>query len=145
MPSTAFSRAAAPRPGDLIFFGADKASVVNESLGALRVKLGHDRGLVEPGWRFLWVVDFPMFEYDEREKTAESHCTTRLPRRQPTIRPRSLRRPEEMLSRAYDMVLNGTELGGGSVRIHRMEMQQQVFELLGIDARGSRGKIRFSC
>jgi aspartyl-tRNA synthetase len=128
--------------GDLIFFGADRRNVVNESLGALRVKLGQDRGLVEAGWRFLWVVDFPMFEYDEREKRLNAlHHPFTAPA---TDDPEALAAaPEEMLSRAYDMVLNGTELGGGSVRIHRMEMQQQVFELLGIDAAEAEEKFGF--
>ena len=128
--------------GDLIFFGADKTGVVNESLGALRVKLGQDRGLVEPGWRFLWVVDFPMFEYDEREKRLNAlHHPFTAPA---TDDPAELAAaPDAMLSRAYDMVLNGTELGGGSVRIHRMEMQQCVFELLGIDAEEAEEKFGF--
>jgi aspartyl-tRNA synthetase len=128
--------------GDLIFFGADKANVVNESLGALRVKLGHDRGLVEAGWRFLWVVDFPMFEYDEREKRLNAlHHPFTAPA---TDDPAALEAaPEGMLSRAYDMVLNGTELGGGSVRIHSMEMQQRVFELLGIDEQEAEEKFGF--
>jgi len=128
--------------GDLIFFGADKAKIVNESLGALRVQLGHDRGLVEEGWRFLWVVDFPMFEYDEREGryTALHHPFTAPA----TEDPAELRAdPGGMLSRAYDMVLNGTELGGGSIRIHRMEMQQQVLELLGIDEQEAEDKFGF--
>jgi aspartyl-tRNA synthetase len=128
--------------GDLIFFGADKAKIVNESLGALRVQLGHDRGLVEEGWRFLWVVDFPMFEYDEREGryTALHHPFTAPA----TEDPAELRAdPGGMLSRAYDMVLNGTELGGGSIRIHRMEMQRQVLELLGIDEQEAEDKFGF--
>jgi len=117
--------------GDLIFFGADKASVVNESLGALRVRLGHDRGLVEEGWQPLWVVDFPMFEWDAKEARffALHHPFTA-----PAVaEPDALRAdPRAALSRAYDMVLNGTEVGGGSIRIHRPEMQRVAFELLGI-------------
>ncbi|TVP89486.1 MAG: aspartate--tRNA ligase [Thioalkalivibrio sp.] len=117
--------------GDLIFFGADKATVVNESLGALRVRLGHDRGLVEAGWQPLWVVDFPMFEWDPREKRlfALHHPFTA-----PAVAdPDALRGdPHTALSRAYDMVLNGTEVGGGSIRIHRPDMQRAAFELLGI-------------
>ena len=128
--------------GDLIFFGADKASVVNESLGALRVRLGHDRGLVEPGWRFLWVVDFPMFEYDEREQrwSALHHPFTA-----PSVDdPEALEaNPGAALSRAYDMVLNGTELGGGSVRIHRPEMQRRVLSLLGIGEEEAEEKFGF--
>ncbi len=117
--------------GDLVFFGADKARVVNESLGALRIKVGQDRGMVEPGWRFLWVVDFPMFEYDPREQRWNAlHHPFTAPA---TDDPAALEAdPGGTLSRAYDMVLNGTELGGGSVRIHSTEMQQRVFKLLGI-------------
>ncbi|HEY5739106.1 MAG TPA: aspartate--tRNA ligase [Gammaproteobacteria bacterium] len=128
--------------GDLIFFGADRANVVNESLGALRVRLGHDLGRVEPGWRFLWVVDFPMFEYDEREDRLNAlHHPFTAPA---TGDPDELEaHAGEMLSRAYDMVLNGTELGGGSVRIHRMEMQQRVFKLLGIDEQEAEEKFGF--
>ena len=128
--------------GDLIFFGADKAAVVNESLGALRLKIGQDRGLVEAGWRFLWVVDFPMFEYDEREKRWNAlHHPFTAPA---TDNPDELEAdPGGTLSRAYDMVLNGTELGGGSVRIHKLEMQHRVFKLLGIDAQEAEEKFGF--
>ena len=128
--------------GDLIFFGADKAQVVNESLGALRVKLGHDRGLVEAGWRFLWVVDFPMFEHDEREGrwNALHHPFTAPATEDPDALEAD---PGGTLSRAYDMVLNGTELGGGSVRIHSMEMQQRVFKLLGIGDEEAEQKFGF--
>ena len=128
--------------GDLIFFGADKAAVVNESLGALRLKIGQDRGLVEAGWRFLWVVDFPMFEYDEREKRWNAlHHPFTAPA---TDNPDELEAdPGGTLSRAYDMVLNGTELGGGSVRIHKLEMQHRVFKLLGIDAQKAEEKFGF--
>jgi aspartyl-tRNA synthetase len=128
--------------GDLIFFGADKAQVVNESLGALRIKLGHDLGLVEEGWRFLWVVDFPMFEHDESENRWNAlHHPFTAPA---TDDPAELEAdPGGMLSRAYDMVLNGTELGGGSVRIHKMDMQQRVLSLLGIDAQEAEDKFGF--
>jgi aspartyl-tRNA synthetase len=128
--------------GDLIFFGADKATVVNESLGALRLKIGQDRGLVEAGWRFLWVVDFPMFEYDEREKRWNAlHHPFTAPA---TDNPDELEAdPGGTLSRAYDMVLNGTELGGGSVRIHKLEMQHRVFKLLGIDEQEAEQKFGF--
>ena len=128
--------------GDLIFFGADKERVVNESLGALRVKLGHDLGIVSEGWSFLWVVDFPMFEHDEREDrwTALHHPFTAPS----TDDVEALKAdPGSALSRAYDMVLNGTELGGGSIRIHRMEMQQQVLNLLGIDEQEAEDKFGF--
>ena len=128
--------------GDLIFFGADKASVVNESLGALRLKVAQDRGLVEAGWRFLWVIDFPMFEReaDDSRWNALHHPFTAPA----TDNPDELEAdPGEMLSRAYDMVLNGTELGGGSVRIHSMEMQQRVFKLLGIGEQEAEDKFGF--
>jgi aspartyl-tRNA synthetase len=128
--------------GDLIFFGADKASVVNESLGALRIKVGHDRGLVEEGWRFLWVVDFPMFERDDRENRWNAlHHPFTAPA---TDNPDELEAdPGNTLSRAYDMVLNGTELGGGSVRIHKIDMQQRVFTLLGIGEQEAEDKFGF--
>ena len=128
--------------GDLIFFGADKAKVVSEALGALRVKLGHDLGLVEEGWRPLWVVDFPMFEYDEQDKRLYAlHHPFTAPRVD-SIEELE-REPEAAISRAYDMVLNGTEIGGGSVRIHRPEMQQAVFKLLGIGEEEAREKFGF--
>ncbi|MCG8393906.1 MAG: aspartate--tRNA ligase [Pseudomonadales bacterium] len=116
------------RTGDLIFFGADKAKIVNEALGALRVKVGHDRGLVEGDWAPLWVVDFPMFEEEDGHYHALHHPFT-----MPSCSPEELKsNPEGALSRAYDMVLNGTELGGGSIRIHNPSMQRAVFEALGI-------------
>jgi aspartyl-tRNA synthetase len=117
--------------GDLVFFGADKASVVNESLGALRVKLGQDRSLMEEGWRPLWVVDFPMFERD-------AHPGRWVALHHPFTAPKEDHLglletdPRACQSRAYDMVLNGTEIGGGSVRIHREAVQRQVFRLLNI-------------
>jgi aspartyl-tRNA synthetase len=128
--------------GDLLFFGADKARIVNDALGALRVKLGHDRGLVERGWRPLWVVDFPMFEYDDKEKRWVS---LHHPFTAPCVdSPEKLgSEPGELLSRAYDMVLNGSEVGGGSVRIHQPEMQSAVFELLGIEAEEAQEKFGF--
>ena len=139
--ATILERTAA-ESGDLIFFGADKTQVVNESLGALRIKLGHDRGLVESGWRFLWVVDFPMFERDERENRWNAlHHPFTAPA---TESPEELEAdPGNMLSRAYDMVLNGTELGGGSVRIHKTQMQQRVFSLLGIGEQEAEEKFGF--
>ncbi len=128
--------------GDLIFFGADKAKVVNESLGALRLKVAQDRGLIEAGWRFLWVVDFPMFERDADDQRWNAlHHPFTAPA---TDVPDELEAdPGGMLSRAYDMVLNGTELGGGSVRIHSMEMQQRVFKLLGIGEQEAEDKFGF--
>jgi aspartyl-tRNA synthetase len=128
--------------GDLIFFGADKTSVVNESLGALRLKVAQDRGLVEAGWRFLWVVDFPMFERDGADDRWNAlHHPFTAPA---TDNPDALEAdPGGMLSRAYDLVLNGTELGGGSVRIHSIEMQQRVFKLLGIGEQEAEDKFGF--
>ncbi len=132
----------AAETGDLIFFGADSAKVVSDSLGALRLKVGQDLGLVASGWRPLWVVDFPMFEWDsdERRWMAMHHPFT-SPR---TDEPATLKSdPGGALARAYDMALNGTELGGGSVRIHRQDMQSTVFELLGIGAEEARAKFGF--
>jgi aspartyl-tRNA synthetase len=128
--------------GDLIFFGADKVNTVNESLGALRVKVAQDLGLVEAGWRFLWVVDFPMFEHDERENRWNAlHHPFTAPS---TTDPAEVEaNPGGMLSRAYDMVLNGTELGGGSIRIHKVDMQQRVLKLLGIDEQEAEDKFGF--
>ena len=139
--ATILERTAA-ESGDLIFFGADKTQVVNESLGALRIKIGHDRGLVESGWRFLWVVDFPMFERDDRENRWNAlHHPFTAPA---TENPDALEAdPGTMLSRAYDMVLNGTELGGGSIRIHKIDMQQRVFSLLGIGEQEAEDKFGF--
>ena len=128
--------------GDLIFFGADKATIVNESLGALRLKVGQDLGLVEAGWKFLWVVDFPMFERDGADErwNALHHPFTAPATDDPDALAAD---PGGMLSRAYDMVLNGTELGGGSVRIHSTKMQQRVFKLLGIGEQEAEDKFGF--
>ncbi|MDX1654418.1 MAG: aspartate--tRNA ligase [Candidatus Competibacteraceae bacterium] len=127
---------------DLIFFGADRATVVNDALGALRVKVGHDLKLVEGEWAPLWVVDFPMFEWDEGEKRwmALHHPFTASKGDDPEVLKND---PQGCLSRAYDMVLNGTEIGGGSVRIHRPEMQSAVFELLGIGPEEAQLKFGF--
>ncbi|GAA4081794.1 aspartate--tRNA ligase [Zhongshania borealis] len=115
--------------GDLIFFGADSAKIVNEALGALRCKLGEDLKLYTCEWAPLWVVDFPMFEKDGSGNWTSLHH----PFTAPSCSPEELEKaPGEALSIAYDMVLNGTELGGGSVRIHRSDMQQAVFRVLGI-------------
>lgn len=128
--------------GDLVFFGADKTSVVNESLGALRVKLGHDLDMVEKGWRPLWVVAFPMFEWDDKtERWYALHHPFTAPRESDIELLES--DPEKCLSRAYDMVLNGTELGGGSIRIHKSDVQKKVFELLGIGEEEARDKFGF--
>ena len=119
------------RDGDLIFFGADTSKIVNDALGALRVKLGEDLGLVEEGWRILWICDFPMFDWDPREKryTALHHPFT-SPDTGDIAAIES--NPAALMSRAYDVVLNGSEIGGGSVRIHRHDVQQAVFRVLGI-------------
>ena len=128
--------------GDLVFFGADSAKVVNESLGALRVKLGHDLGLMEGSWKPLWVVDFPMFEYDEKAKRYTSlHHPFTSPKEEDIDKLES--DPETCLSRAYDMVLNGTELGGGSMRIYRPEIQKKVFKALGISDEEANDKFGF--
>jgi len=117
--------------GDVIFFGADKTRIVNDALGALRVKLGEDRGLVKDEWAPLWVVDFPMFEKDPQSKRwmALHHPFTA-----PAVNDAEVlqKDPGNALSRAYDMVLNGSEVGGGSIRIHNQDMQSVVFDLLGI-------------
>ncbi|MGB5254146.1 MAG: aspartate--tRNA ligase [Sedimenticolaceae bacterium] len=128
--------------GDLIFFGADKARVVNEAIGALREKLGRDLGLMEEGWQPLWVVDFPMFEWDEGEGRWQAlHHPFTAPKAEHVDRLGSA--PGDTLSRAYDMVINGTEVGGGSIRIHREEIQEQVFRLLGIEAQEAQEKFGF--
>jgi aspartyl-tRNA synthetase len=128
--------------GDLVFFGADSINIVNEALGALRVKLGHDLGLVKHGWQPLWVVAFPMFEWDEKSNrwTALHHPFT-APREEDLGLLET--DPGKCLSRAYDMVLNGTELGGGSMRIHKADVQSQVFELLGISKEEADDKFGF--
>jgi aspartyl-tRNA synthetase len=128
--------------GDLVFFGADKASIVNESLGALRVKIGHDLDMVEHGWRPLWVVEFPMFEWDDKtQRWYALHHPFTAPRESDIDLLSN--DPGKCLSRAYDMVLNGTELGGGSIRIHKTNVQQKVFEMLGIPAEEAEEKFGF--
>ncbi len=128
--------------GDLIFFGADTAKIVNDALGALRLRVGTDLGLLTSEWAPLWVVNFPMFEWDEQEQRWNAlHHPFTAPR---VDEPADVKaNPAQCLSRAYDMVLNGTEIGGGSVRIHRPEMQSAVFELLGISADDARAKFGF--
>jgi aspartyl-tRNA synthetase len=128
--------------GDLIFFGADKASIVNESLGALRVRLGQDLGLMEGDWKPVWIVDFPMFEWDENEdRWIALHHPFTAPMESDLERLEDA--PGECLSRAYDMVLNGSEIGGGSVRIHSSDVQQRVFNLLGISEEEAEAKFGF--
>ena len=126
--------------GDIIFFGADKTKVVNEALGALRVKVAEDLGQIHEGWAPLWIIDFPMFEQDSDGNLTSLH--------HPFTAPASdaeglANNPLGTLSRAYDMVLNGTELGGGSVRINRPEMQQAVFKVLGIGNEEAEEKFGF--
>jgi aspartyl-tRNA synthetase len=128
--------------GDLVFFGADKTKIVSEALGALRIKLGQDLGLVTPGWKALWVVDFPMFEWSEEDKRWQAlHHPFTAPKIQDSEELK--KNPGASLSRAYDLVLNGVELGGGSIRIHRQELQETVFNLLGIDKEAAELKFGF--
>ena len=128
--------------GDLIFFGADKANIVNDALGALRCKVGEDRGLVADGWAPLWVVDFPMFEKDA---TGKRWTSLHHPFTAPSIDDADVLKadPGKALSRAYDMVLNGSEIGGGSIRIHDQNMQAAVFELLDISDEEAEEKFGF--
>ena len=128
--------------GDLLFFGADRAKVVNDALGALRVKLGHEKGYAQKGWRPLWVVDFPMFEWDEEAKrwSAMHHPFTSPKDGHEDLLESD---PARALSKGYDMVLNGSEIGGGSVRIHRAEVQSKVFRALGISEEEARQKFDF--
>lgn len=132
----------AARDGDLIFFGADSAKVVSDALGALRLKVAQDLKLVAEGWRPLWVVDFPMFEWDAgstRWQAMHHPFTSPL-----NLDPVALAaHPGQAVAKAYDMVLNGSEIGGGSVRIHNQELQSAVFELLGIGAEEARSKFGF--
>lgn len=132
----------AAKNGDLIFFGADKARVVNDALGALRIKLGVDRGLVAEGWAPLWVIEFPMFEKDQQTGrwTSLHHPFT-----SPNTDDAQIVRdnPGTVLSRAYDMVLNGSEIGGGSIRIHDRAMQSAVFDLLSISKEEAEEKFGF--
>ncbi len=132
----------ASEQGDLIFFGADRADVVNESLSSLRARLGADLGLTQPGWRPLWIIDFPMFEYDAETKRWQSlhHPFTGV---QLQHAERLDTDPGAALSRAYDMVLNGVEIGGGSVRIHQESIQEKVFQVLGIEIDEAREKFGF--
>lgn len=128
--------------GDIIFFGADKYTIATEALGALRVKLGHDRGLLQGEWAPLWVDDFPMFQWDEKENRWESlHHPFTAPKVMDVAEVR--RDPGACVSRAYDMVLNGIEVGGGSMRIYRAELQSAVFELLGIGTELAKEKFGF--
>ncbi len=132
----------AAQNNDLIFFGAGRARVVNDALGALRLKLGEDLGLKEQGWKPLWVVDFPMFEFDaEAKRWVALHHPFTSPKAE------DLERvdidPANVKARAYDMVLNGSEIGGGSIRIHRVDVQEKVFTTLGIGPEEARAKFGF--
>jgi aspartyl-tRNA synthetase len=130
------------KDGDLIFFGADTAKVVSDALGALRLKVGQDLKMVEPGWRPLWVVDFPMFEWDAetRRWQAVHHPFTSPVNLDPAALSAG---PGEAVAKAYDMVLNGSEIGGGSVRIYHQDLQSAVFDLLGISPEEARIKFGF--
>jgi aspartyl-tRNA synthetase len=128
--------------GDIVFFGADRRKVVNDALGALRSKVGHEKGHATPGWRPLWVVDFPAYEYDEEHKRWNSA-------HHPFTSPKDehvefmLTDPGRVIAKAYDFVLNGWEIGGGSVRIHRSEIQAKQFQALGISDEEARAKFGF--
>jgi aspartyl-tRNA synthetase len=138
---TVLERSAAQN-GDLIFFGADRAKIVNEALGALRTKIGHERGHFEPGWKPLWVLDFPMFEWDDEEKrwTAMHHPFTAPADGHEALLETN---PREARAKAHDMVLNGWEIGGGSVRIHRQDVQSKVFGALAITPDEAEAKFGF--
>ena len=130
------------RTGDLVFFAADRERVVNDALGALRAKVGTERGLAAPGWKPLWVVDFPMFEFDEDRKTwgARHHPFTAPKEGHDVLFATD---PGKAIAKAYDVVLNGWEIGGGSVRIHKPEVQAKVFSALKISAEDQRKKFGF--
>lgn len=128
--------------GDIIFFGADNINIVNESLGALRNKLAHDQNLLQQSWEPVWVTDFPMFQYNHAEKRWDSlHHPFTAP--QTDSIEELTANPDKTLSRSYDLVLNGTEIGGGSIRIHDATMQKTVLELLGINSQESEEKFGF--
>jgi aspartyl-tRNA synthetase len=128
--------------GDVIFFGADKTHTVNEAMGALRIKLGHDRKLLSEGWQLLWVIDWPMFEMDHQNNRLQSmHHPFTSPQ---NLSPDMLRsNPVESIAKAYDIVINGYEIGGGSIRIHQSDLQQTVFDLLGINQEAAQEKFGF--
>jgi len=126
--------------GDIIFFGADKHKVVNDALGALRSRLGHDRKLLTNDWAVLWIVDFPMFEFSEGRWNSLHHPFTAPVL---TSLDQLTTSPDELISRGYDLVINGYEVGGGSIRIHQTAMQQKVFELLGIGEEEAQAKFGF--
>jgi aspartyl-tRNA synthetase len=130
------------KAGDVLFFGADKRKVVNDALGALRQKVGHEKGHAEAGWRPLWVIDFPAYEYDEDNKRwgAAHHPFTAPKDEHVELMDKD---PGKVLAKAYDIALNGWEIGGGSVRIHRAEVQAKQFQVLGISEEEQRAKFGF--
>ena len=135
-------RRCAAEDGDLLFFGADRARVVNDALGGLRIRLGHDLGLVAEGWQPLWVVEFPLLEEDsEAGRWVALHHPFTAPH--PEDVPLLESDPGAVRSRAYDLVLNGTEIGGGSIRIHQSAVQQQVFAALGLDEEQAKTQFGF--
>jgi aspartyl-tRNA synthetase len=135
-------KATGAQTGDIVFFGAGSWKVVTDFMGALRLKVGKDRGLVEDSWKPLWVTDFPMFEYDaDEQRYVALHHPFTAPKVDDAAQLRA--DPHNAVSRGYDMVLNGAEIGGGSIRIHRPEMQSTVFELLGIGAQEAEMKFGF--
>ena len=131
------------KAGDVIFFGADRRKIVNDALGALRMKVGHEKGHAEPGWRPVWVVDFPAYEYDEEHQRwgAAHHPFTSAQGRARRSSWKPI--PGKVLAKAYDIALNGWEIGGGSVRIHRAEVQAKQFQVLGIGEEEQRAKFGF--
>ncbi|CDZ78418.1 Aspartate--tRNA ligase [Legionella massiliensis] len=139
---TAILERVSAQTGDVVFFGAGHVQIVNESMGALRVKLGQDRNLIEPGWRLLWVVDWPMFERDLKTNQL-------MAMHHPFTSPQELsidslkQNPTKTLAKAYDIVINGYEIGGGSIRIHNPDLQQTVFDLLGIGEEEAKEKFGF--
>jgi len=138
---TIISRTGA-QAGDVIFFGADRRKVVNDALGALRMKVGHEKGYVEPGWKPVWVLDFPAYEYDEEGKRwGAAHHPFTAPKDEHVAIMES--DPGRVLAQAYDVALNGWELGGGSVRIHRADVQAKQFAVLGIGQEEQRAKFGF--
>jgi aspartyl-tRNA synthetase len=135
-------KATGAQTGDIVFFGAGSWKTVTDFMGALRLKVGKDRGLVENSWKPLWVTDFPMFEYDaEEQRFVALHHPFTAPKIDDVADLRA--NAASAVSRGYDMVLNGNEIGGGSIRIHRPEMQSAVFELLGIGAAEAEAKFGF--
>jgi len=128
--------------GETILFGADNGKIVNEAMGALRVKIGQEKNLMTSKWQALWVVDFPLFEYDEATQT---HMACHHPFTSPKDEHINMltTKPEECLAKAYDLVLNGSEIGGGSVRIYKSDIQAKIFEAMGISHEEARAKFGF--